>query len=67
MKVKRNRAKRFSKLGLNSKFKFGKYEGKKVGEIDDLPYINWMALNTNTIFEQEVFDKYNSDDHSPSI
>lgn len=57
-KKKINRGKRHSLLDLNSHFKFGKYEGKKVSEVNDLNYLYWIEANTNTRFTKEVFEFY---------
>jgi len=42
----------------SSVFSYGKYKGKKVSEVNDIDYINWLHhSNLNVFFYQEVLDR----------
>ena len=41
-----------------SVFSYGKYKGKKVSEVDDANYIDWLHhSNLNVYFKPEVLDR----------
>jgi hypothetical protein len=43
-------------------FAFGKYKGKKVEEVDDKGYINFIHhSDSNVFFTQDVLDRLNID------
>jgi len=53
-----------------SVFTTGKYKGKKVSEVDDASYINWLHHSKlNVFFTQEVLDRLKTEglDLSPSV
>jgi len=45
-------------LNDNSRLNFGKYKGKKVGEVTDGQYIKWLhESKLNIFFTQNVFTR----------
>lgn len=48
-------------LSDKSDLKFGKYKGKKVGEVNDVEYIEWLHKSKyNVYFKQSVFERLKS-------